>query len=205
MEYATYPFLGVSLLLWVGMGFGAAFVTDFTVENRSDLPVVVTPIGAVGAAGHRVPLPTRLFRFPPLPSWQRGGYRLRSGESVTIRYDMDDINISEIVVATDVGPRRQLVVDPNPSANRYHGPVQQRYVIENVEGLEPVTAPVLEAANAAQRQGNGAMVMYSLLIAPWLAYAAVFSARFVCMRRQRNNQPVMIPSESERSDRRSPQ
>ncbi len=175
LTYTTYPFLGLSLLLFLGMGFGAAFVADFTVENRTDTTVAVTPVGTVGA-GDRAPLPVKVLAFPllpPLPALRAGGYRLAPGEAVTIRYDMDDINFSEIVVAA--GPDRvlQLVTDPNPTTNQYHGPLQRHYVIDDLARLEPVPQPVREAAQAADGQWVVAGVVYALLFGPWAVYALV--------------------------------
>jgi len=33
--FLTYPFVVLSALILAGMGFGAAFIADFTVENRT--------------------------------------------------------------------------------------------------------------------------------------------------------------------------
>jgi len=172
LTFATYPFLGLSLLMFMGMGFGAAFVTDFTIENRTDTTIVVTPVGTFGA-GKRAPLPVKMLAFPPLPALRGGGYRLAPGESVTVQYDMDDINFSEIVVVAEPGRTLQLVTDPAPTANQYHGPLQRHYVIGDLALLEPAPPPVLEAARAADRQWVVACVMSSLLFGPWLVYAVL--------------------------------
>ena len=172
LKFATYPFLGLSLLLFVGMGFGAAFVTDFTIENRTNTTIFVTPVGT-SRAGHRAPLPVIALAFPPLPAIQGGGYRLAPGASVTVHYDMDDINFSEIVVDTEAGPTLQLVTDPNPTTNQYHGPLQRRYVISNLALLEPAPLLVQEAARAADHQWVLACVQTSFLFGPWLVYALV--------------------------------
>jgi len=172
LTLATYPFLGLSLLMFMGMGFGAAFVTDFTIENRTDTTIVVTPVGTFGA-GNRAPLPVKMLAFPPLPALWGGGYRLAAGESVTVQYDMDDINFSEIVVVAEPGRTLQLVTDPTPTVNQYHGPLQRHYVIGDLSLLEPAPPHVLEAARAADRQWVVACVTSSLLFAPWLVYAVL--------------------------------
>lgn len=51
----------------------------------------------------RGPLPVKTLMFLPLPALRGGGYRLAPGESVTARYDFDDINSSAIVVHADPG------------------------------------------------------------------------------------------------------
>ncbi len=161
------------MLLFLGMGFGAAFVTDFTVENRTGVAIVVTPVGTVGTAGSRAPLPVKMLAFPPLPALRSGGYRLAPGESVTIQYDMDDINFSEIVVTAEPGRTLQLVTDPAPTANQYHGPKQRHYVVDDLAQLEPAPLPVQEAAQATDRQWVVACVVFSLLFGPWLVYAII--------------------------------
>jgi hypothetical protein len=171
LKYATYPCLGLSMLLLVGLSFGLAFVSDFTVENRTDVTIVVTPVGTVGPAGIRAQLPVQMSALPLLPALRRSGYRLTPGESVTILYDMDDINFSEIVVTAGPGRTLQLVTDPTPTANQYHGPRQRHYVIDDLARLEPAPLPVQEAAQAADRQWVVACVVSSLLFGPWLVYA----------------------------------
>jgi hypothetical protein len=169
--YGTYPFLALSGLFLAGMGFGAGFGADFTVENRTGDSIVVTPVGTVGQKGHKAPLPVVLLTVPPLPALQAGCFGLPPGEVVTIRYDMDDINFSEIVVEDEPGRRFQLVTDPNPTTNQYHGPLQRQYVIDNLSRLDEVTPAVHGAAEAAHRQWALAAVLYLLLFGPWLAYA----------------------------------
>jgi hypothetical protein len=175
------------------MGFGAAFVTDFTIENRTDTAIVVTPVGTWGA-GNRAPLPVKMLAFPPLPAMRGGGYRLAPGESVTIQYDMDDINFSEIVVTAEPGRPLQLVTDPTPTANQYHGPLQQHYVIDDLARLEPAPPSVQEAAQAADRQWVVACVVSSLLFGPWLVYGVVAWLSRRWERRQVPNRLVASPT-----------
>jgi hypothetical protein len=170
LTYATFPLLGLSLLLFAGMMFGAAFVTDFVVINRTNAPIVVTPVGTVGKQGRKSPLPVKMARLLPLPALSSGGYRLAPGQSVTISYDMDDINFSEILVEAAPGQSLQLVTDPHPTSNQYHGPMQRQYVIDDLAQLDQATSPVRAAAEAADRQWIAACVVLSLLFGPWLAY-----------------------------------
>jgi len=154
------------------MGFGAAFVTEFTVENRTDVAIVVTPVGTVGSPGAKSPLPVKLLAVFPLPALRCGGYRLAPGASVTIKYDMDDINFSEIVVETP-GRTLQLVTDPNPTSRQYHGPLKRHYEIDDLSQLAEVSLPVQAAGQAANRQLRVALIEYSLLIGPWLVYGSM--------------------------------
>jgi hypothetical protein len=114
-----------------------------------------------------------MLRFPPLAAFRSGGYHLAPGQSVTIRYDMDDINFSEVALTTEPGSMLQLATDPTPTSNQYHGPLQEHYVIDDLARLEPATPPVQAAARAADRQRIVACVEISLLVGPWLVYALV--------------------------------
>ncbi|HPU33641.1 MAG TPA: hypothetical protein PK184_13175 [Phycisphaerae bacterium] len=162
------------------MLFGIAFVADFTVENRTGHSICVTPVGTIGLEGRSVgkegvkaPLPTVLFTLLPLPAGKAGGFRLAPGESVTILYDMDDINFSEIVVEDGQSRQYQLVVNPNPATNQYHAPRQRHFVIDDLTRLAQVAPDVSVAARRAQGYQSRALIMDALLIGPWLAYAGI--------------------------------
>jgi hypothetical protein len=167
LKYATYPFLGLSVMLFMGTAFGAAFVSDFTIENRTSSAIVVTPVGTFGA-GSRAPLPVKMLVILPIPAFRGGDYPLAPGESVTVRYDTDDINLSEIVVVAEPDRMLQLVADPIPTANQYHGPRQRHYIIDDLARLGPAPPPVQEAVRVADRQWVVACVVNSLLFGPWL-------------------------------------
>lgn len=188
--WVTYPFLGLSLLLIAGMGFGGAFVVSFTITNRTAQTIVVTPVGTFGPEGPRAPLPTVMFAFPALPALRAGGFRLAPDESVTIRYDMDDINFSEIVVEDVQGQHRQLVVNPHPTTNQYHAPRQRQFDITDLNSLDQVNPQVSAAARRAQGWQRASLVMNMLLIAPWLAYGLLRFAISRC--RPRAHTPTGI-------------
>lgn len=171
LRYATYPFLAFSLLLALGTIFGIALIADFTIENRTDEIIAVTPIGSIGPQGYRAPLPVKLVPSPALTAFRSGSFRLAPGESITIYYDMDDINFSEIVVEAERGRMLQLVTNPDPTSHRYHAPRQRHFVIDDLSQLEPVPARVQTAVTVANRQRILACVEYSLLFGPWLVYS----------------------------------
>lgn len=127
------------------------FVTAFTVENRTAATIYVTPVGTVGPDGWRRPLPLAVWQAPWVPASQRGRIPIGSGETITLYYDWDDINFSELVVETEGGTLRQLIVNPNPTANQYTIPRVTDFVIDDVAQLGPVDLRVQEAYDAAQR------------------------------------------------------
>lgn len=168
---ATYPLLAVSMLAFFGLLLHSAFVVEFTVENKTDQPIVVTPIGAVGKQGDRHPLPVYVWSSPPLQSSQRGGFKIPPGKSLDIMYDMDDINFSEIVVHDHHGERGQLIVNHNPTIRRYHAPAQTHFVIDDLDELAAVPGPVRNASRDAQPPTNTPYIILSVILGPWIVFA----------------------------------
>ena len=127
------------------------FIAGFTVENRTGATIYVTPIGTVGPQGHRHPLPLAVWKKPWVPASKLGRFPVRSGETITLYYDWDDINFSELVVEADDGEMRQLVVNPEPTANQYTVPRVTDFVIADLGHLGAVDQRVRLAHAAAQR------------------------------------------------------
>tara|TARA_R110002111_G_scaffold185031_1_gene250880 strand:+ start:960 stop:1463 length:504 start_codon:yes stop_codon:yes gene_type:complete len=148
------------------MSFGVAFLATFTVENGLEQSIRVTPVGTVGLNGSRHPLPVSHFFVVAIPSTVRGGYELQPNETVTITYDMDDINFSEIIVEDGSGAIGQLVVNANPTANQYHAPRTNHFVVQK-DSLVPIPASVLNAAKRARQKSQAATVLVSMLMIPW--------------------------------------
>ncbi|MCX7420350.1 MAG: hypothetical protein NT013_12550 [Planctomycetia bacterium] len=153
-------------MLMLGMSFGAAFLTTFIVENALDEPIWITPVGAVGVDGIRRPLPVSYDFLLVIPTAKCGGYELQPQQTVAITYDMDDINFSEIVVESRSSVLGQLVVDANPTANRYHSPEKTEFVIHQGE-LVPVTDAVLNAARHARTPNYRGIILICMIVIPW--------------------------------------
>jgi len=167
---ATYPLLAVSVLAFGGLTFTVAFVAEFTVENKTDKPIAITPVGTIGKQGDRHPLPVCMWSFLPIWSAQRGGFDIPPGESIDIIYDMDDINFSEIVVHDQDGERGQLVVNSNPTNNQYHAPAQKRFVIDDLDSLAAIPEPVRKASRDAQVRTSVPWIFLGVLFGPWIAF-----------------------------------
>lgn len=163
-----------SALLFTGLFAGGAFVADFTVvnqtgENGTGETIRITPVGTVGKLGDRSPLPIYRWTLPQIPAVMRGGFTLSPGDAITLMYDMDDINFSEIVVETATGPPRQLIVDPRPTEHQYHRPSRDQFVIDDLAALDPVPPPVLAAARRAQKSMSGRLWFeLGFIVFPWL-------------------------------------
>lgn len=177
LRLATFLLLGLSALILVSaFGFGSAFVADFTIENQSTQSITVIPIGTVGADGRRFPLPVTISSYVNLPAVTGRSFQLHPGGTVAISYDMDDINFSEIVVQDQHAQFFQLITDPDPLVNQYHGPGQAQYVIEDLGKLQLASVPVTAAAKVALRGNSGILIFYGLLIAPWILYVGILFA-----------------------------
>ena len=176
LTYITYPFLILSIL--IAAGSVLALVADFTIENRSGETLWVTPIGSVGPEGHRQQLPVVMSGFFSFPSFSPARYRLDPGESVTVKYDMDDINFSEIAVEDNEGQLFELVTNPNPTINRYHGPLQDVYVIGSLEKLSEATPKIRVAARPSIGQRDWSILLLIMIIGPW-----IISLLLECVRR----------------------
>lgn len=166
--YLTYPFLLFSGIILLGSL--QALVADFTIENRSGETIWVTPIGSVGPEGHRCQLPVVMSGYFSFPSFSPGRYRLDPDESVTVKYDMDDINFSEIVIQDNKGQIFQLVTNPNPTIKRYLGPLQEVYIIDSLENLRKANQDIRIAAIPSNGQRNWSVLLSILIIGPWIVY-----------------------------------
>ncbi len=172
----AYCFCALSSLFWIGSIFEFGFLTSFTVQNGLDRPITVTPVGAAGPSGSRYPLPVRQYFLFFLPSAVRGGYALRPSESVTITYDMDDINFSEIVVDDQNGTIGQLIVNSDPVSDQYRAPKEDHFLIQR-DTLVPVPPMVLSASRDAREPTNGTGLLLSILVLPWLAVVMLHRLR----------------------------
>ena len=141
-RWCLYGWVGLSGLLVVGSLLPLAFMVDFAIENQTNGSLLVTPIGTVGKEGERHLLPVSIAGFIDFPAKQASRFRIVPGGSVSIPYDMDDINFSEIVVENEQGEARQLVTDPTPTQNQYHGPGKKSFAIIDWNELESMSDAV---------------------------------------------------------------
>jgi hypothetical protein len=126
------------------------FLVDFEVENRSGEEITVTPLGVAGPAGSRFPLPIYTQARLAFPAVRTGGFRLAPGEVLRVRFDWDDINLSELVVSARDGTTRVLIADPAPESNQYHPPLRDRFVVPPLSTLRAPSPELLRVAAAAR-------------------------------------------------------
>ena len=141
------PFACIALLFLVNTvnPMQLAFITSFSVENQSGEPIVFTPVGTYGREGKKSLLPLFTSEDPAIPSLKDRAFGLGPGQSATILYDWDDINLSEIAVRTRDGRYYQLAVDPRPTERQYHEPEKDRFAIPPIGNLDRIEPEVLAA------------------------------------------------------------
>jgi len=166
-----------------------AFVTDFSVENRTGESIWITPIGTVGTQGKRWPIPTSSRRAPWMESSQRARLPIECGAKRTLFYDWDDINFSELVVERAGAEPRQLVVNPDPTTNQYSRLEVNEFVIDDWDALAPLEPDVRAAYDEAQVP----LRLWPILI--WTALPAVtFLPVLWWYQRSRTPRGSMAPS-----------
>lgn len=139
------------------------FITSFTLENRTNEDIFITPLGAVDQEGDRDILPQYLSPFPAIPVLKNGNLKIKPGESKTIYYDWDDINFSEIFIKTK-SSERVLIVDANPTRNQYHPPDSRHFVIKNLKVLKEPTSELRMAADVKDWAIWVLPIVYSLSV-----------------------------------------
>jgi hypothetical protein len=166
------PFVALSCLILMNSvnPMQLAFLTSFKVENQSGQDVRITPIGSVGANGRKKHLPIYMTAFPAFPAVKTGKFHLKNGQTIKIRYDWDDINFSEIAIASKHDQFYQLVIDSNPTENQYHPPQTKHFVIPALETLPSMQPNVYEASMKLDRRwGQHLLIVGSavLLVMFW--------------------------------------
>ncbi|MBL7214131.1 MAG: hypothetical protein ISS71_00470 [Phycisphaerae bacterium] len=144
-----------------------AFLTRFKVENRSGQDIRITPIGTRGDEGRKGRLPVYMIPLPALPSFRSGHYHLKNDQSITIWYDWDDVNFSEIAVRAKDGSYYEFIVDPNPLQNQYHPPTSKYFVIPNLKTLSIARPQIVDVVERPDRMGIYYVVLLAGIIIFW--------------------------------------
>ncbi len=131
---------------------GLAFLTSFEVVNSTHEDLVITPIGARGPDGRRGTLPivssSRLY----VMSSQRGEFPLPAGSTLSLAYDWDDVQFSEIVCRRRDGSHFVLPTGLHPTQDQYRQPPTKRFEVSDLAALQPATE--LHLAAVRSRSGR---------------------------------------------------
>ena len=152
---------------------GLAFLTSFEVVNSTHEDLVITPIGARGKDGTRGTLPISSSSRLYLMSTQRSGFPLPAGSALSLTYDWDDVQFSEIVCRRRDGSHLILPTGLHPTKGQYRQPPTKRFEISDLAALQPAT----EIHLAAVRSQSGRIpFLYTIaglgLLSPLCFWAA---------------------------------
>ena len=138
---------------------GVTFLTSFEVVNSTAENLIITPIGARGKEGTRGTLPiSRSSRLYILSS-QRRDFSLPAGSTLSLTYDWDDVQFSEILCRRADGSHVVLPTGLHPTEGQYRPPPTLRFEIADLASLKP--ADDLQLAALGNQSGPGAL-LYSL-------------------------------------------
>lgn len=127
---------------------GLAFLTSFEVVNSTHEDLVITPIGARGPDGRRGILPISSSSRLYVMSSQRGEFPLLAGSKLSLTYDWDDVQFSEIVCRRLDGSHLVLPTGLHPTQGQYRQPPSKRFEILDLAALQPATELHLAAVRS---------------------------------------------------------
>jgi len=148
--FVLLPLFCLTCLFTCAMGPGLTFLTTFEVVNTTNEDLVITPIGAQGSKGRRFTLPIFVSPRLYLISSQRSKFPLPAGSTLSLTYDWDDIQFSEIVCSRIDGTHLVLPTGLHPTKNQYRRPSTKRFEISEFANLQPATDVQLEAIRTSR-------------------------------------------------------
>jgi hypothetical protein len=146
-----------------------AFITDFKIENRSGEAIEITPIGTWGEKGDKSRLPLFKTAVPAVETFKTRHFYIKDNDTISFKYDWDDINFSEIAVRLKDGKYYQLVIDPTPTENQYHAPKTNIFRIPAISELSDIDPRVLEAVNKPENRTPSVLTVFSIVL-PFLLW-----------------------------------
>jgi hypothetical protein len=126
------------------------FLTTFEVVNSTAENLIITPIGARGSGGERGTLPVSTSAIFCVTSTQCSEFALPASSSISITYDCDDVQFSEIVCQRADGSHLVIPSGLHPTKGQYRAPLTKRFEITDLKGLQPASDLHLSAL----RPGN---------------------------------------------------
>lgn len=152
---------------------GMAFLTSFDVVNSTHEDLVITPIGARGPEGRRGTLPISSSSRFYLMSSQRGEFPLPAGSTLSLTYDWDDVQFSEIVCRRPDGSHFILPTGLHPTQGQYRQPPTKRFEIADLASVQPATELHLAAVRPQSGRISIAYILAGLgLLSPLCFWAA---------------------------------
>ncbi|MFC1611996.1 hypothetical protein ACFL6C_13625 [Myxococcota bacterium] len=119
-----------------------------------------------------------------MPRSQLSAFPIPPGEQLTLHYDWDDINFSEIIVETPDAQLHELVVNPDPTAIQYTAPSVTDFRIDDPSEL-PLATPAVADAHRAEIESRGSWVPVVAGVIPAVTFA--FLLRYCRGQRRKGN------------------
>jgi hypothetical protein len=124
-------------LSWINP-MGAFFTNEFKVVNASGQDLYVTPVGTRWKGVRRL-LTTYLSESVRVPSPRVGRYLVKSGASLTVIFDMEHIELTELLVSGRDGEMHEYRID-RPSTDKHLARVRNTFKIGSITRL-PLANP----------------------------------------------------------------
>jgi hypothetical protein len=172
--YATAPLLVMTGLLCLVLANSVnpmqlAFISTFEVENKTQQPLWITPIGTT-LSGDKSVLP-QFLPFPVIPVLRSRELRVEPGKRRRIYYDWDDINISEIAIRDSTGVLRCYVIDSSPPTDACYANNRDAYTVDNLQRLPMASATVAAATAPNPRRFVYPIVVVAGIVAPFVFHS----------------------------------
>lgn len=170
---------------------GVVFLTSFEVVNATGEDLLITPIGARGPKGVRGTLPISSFSHFYIMSPQNSQFSVPAGTSLSLTYDSDDVQFTEIVCQRPDGSHVIVPTGLHPTQGQYRAPPTRKFEITDFGTLQPATDLHLKAIPSSKQS-------------EWLPYflAALGLLSPVCFRLAKRIQdtdaPAPTPSQAAR-------
>lgn len=167
--------IGFSFLLFAGQLGTISYLKEFSILNSTDENLIVTPVGTVQNSERKAALPIHEWKIIPVYSSKTGMYELFPGEKLTLLYDSDDIQLSEIVVySINGGASRQLDVKRNAAGKKQSLKDKDVVVIESFDSLGDVSEPVRNASIEAMQDFDIQFHLNCIMIFPLVSLGLLF-------------------------------
>ncbi len=169
--FATAPLVLISLLFWFSAlnPMTRAFADALDVVNDTEELIEVTPIGSNRRGRTTLTqLSTGRLALPVL----RSAHSIPPRSSVTITYDGDDDEASDLVIQGPTGSPRWLALAEYPTGSPRQQAANPRLVIKSLSALPSAPDALLDVARAAGREKYwllGAHFGFVVPVLLWLA------------------------------------
>jgi len=151
---------------------------EFEIANNSGIPISVTPVGIIKTQARRVTLPVLRPKGQRIWTRRRTEIPLAPGQTIRLAYDFDEIQFSEVLVHTQEGGTRMLLVIPSGvHEGQYSPPRENSFSVPALAGL-PAAPDNVKGYDDRERRRSWYLLCLGIL-APlgwWIAQRGLRSA-----------------------------